>query len=55
MPVRIVHLAQRMKRHLTHPRSQWKKTAVLVGLAAAAFVARIAGPDVKRYVRIKTM
>ncbi len=33
----------------------WKKTAVLVGVAAAAIVARMAAPDVKRYVRIKTM
>ena len=44
-----------MKLHLTRHRNPWKKTAVLFGLAAAAFVVRMAGPDVKRYVRIKTM
>ena len=35
--------------------SAWEKTAVLVGLAAVAVVAKMTAPDVKRYVRIKTM
>jgi hypothetical protein len=45
-----------MKLHLTHRRGRaWRKTAAIVGLAAAALVARMASSDVKRYVRIKTM
>jgi hypothetical protein len=36
-------------------RNSWKRTAVLIGLVVTAVVARAVGPDVKRYVRLKTM
>jgi uncharacterized protein DUF6893 len=50
--VRIVQTRSSVKHHSTR-----KRTAAIVGLiaAAAAIVARTVGPDLKRYIRIKTM
>jgi hypothetical protein len=48
--VQFVHLQRAMKH-----RSTWMRTAALLGLTVAAIVAKMAAPDVRRYVRIKTM
>jgi hypothetical protein len=36
-------------------RHAWARTALLVGLAAAAIVSKLTAHDVRRYVRLKTM
>jgi hypothetical protein len=53
--VRIVLLKLRMKHGTKHRNAFLMQTAALVGMVAAAVVAKMTAPDIKRYVRIKTM
>jgi hypothetical protein len=39
----------------SHRKSLFLQTAALVGVMAAAVVAKMAAPDIKRYVRLKSM